>query len=214
MRADCQEGRCVEVPRLAGPAPAGVQNLGDCKQIGCNGEGQVLETPNDADLPIDSNPCTSDLCTNGTPTNPPLPAQSPCGNGLECDGSGNCTGCNAPEDCGRVPLCANWKCSSSVCEAEYLDGGTPANHQNPGDCSVLKCDGNGNAVPEIDETDKPPDPTPGDCVAPACQNGTVGSVQEQNGTGCSVPVMGICCSGVCTPVTVCDGAGGAGGVGG
>jgi len=214
MRADCQEGRCVEVPRVAGPAPAGSQNLGDCKQISCNGEGQVLEAANDADLPVDGNPCTNDLCTNGTATNPPLPAQSPCGDGLECDGSGNCTGCTGPEQCGPAPLCAVWKCSNSVCEAENKRQGAPANHQMPGDCTILRCDGNGNAVPQIDDTDKPADPMPGDCVSLGCDNGTVASVELQNSAACNVPAQGICCNGVCIQVTVCTGQGGAGGSGG
>lgn len=214
MRADCQEGRCVEVPRVAGPAPAGSQNLGDCKQIACNGEGQALESANDADLPVDGNACTNDLCTNGTATNPPLPPQSPCGDMLECDGNGNCTGCTMAEQCGEPPLCADWKCQESICQAENLPQGTNAKHQMPGDCTVLKCDGNGNAVPEIDDTDKPADPTPGDCVALGCDNGTVASFAVPNGDPCSVPVQASCCNGACIEATACDGAGGAGGSGG
>ncbi len=57
------------------PAKSGAQTIGDCKIVLCDGTGNPsAPTPDDNDLPVDGNPCTFDVCTNGVPSNPPAPA--------------------------------------------------------------------------------------------------------------------------------------------
>jgi hypothetical protein len=62
----------------------------DCLARTCKFNGNVELVADDADLPVDDNPCTLDLCTNGLPSNPKAPAGTPCGSGKSCDGNGAC----------------------------------------------------------------------------------------------------------------------------
>ena len=42
----------------------------------------------DADLPVDGNACTDDVCTAGVPSNPILSTGTTCGTSLMCNGAG------------------------------------------------------------------------------------------------------------------------------
>jgi hypothetical protein len=70
------------------------QTPGDCVRAVCDGDGPVLV--NDfTDAPLDDgDPCTDDVCVNGSPfaipAHPKKVAGSPCGNGLVCDSAGAC----------------------------------------------------------------------------------------------------------------------------
>jgi hypothetical protein len=66
--------------------------LGDCAAFVCDGAGGATPVVDDTDLPYDGNPCTAKVCTSGTPSNPPLPAGTPCtqSGGTHCDGAGAC----------------------------------------------------------------------------------------------------------------------------
>jgi hypothetical protein len=75
-----------------GPLPAGQQAAGDCRIKGCDGVGNVTSTVDDSDLPVDGSDCTTDVCTNGTPTNPPVAEGTTCTQnaGEVCDPRGKC----------------------------------------------------------------------------------------------------------------------------
>src|SRR5204862_6692597 len=63
-----------------GFAPAGshnpAQTAGDCHVNECDGAGNVRSVVDHLDIPVDNNPCTGDLCLNGAPSNPALPAET------------------------------------------------------------------------------------------------------------------------------------------
>ena len=62
----------------SGTASSARQTAGDCKKNVCNGSGSVITAIDDTDIPVDGNACTQDVCTNGTPSNPPQPANTAC----------------------------------------------------------------------------------------------------------------------------------------
>jgi hypothetical protein len=65
---------------------AGTDDAGNCQTPICDGAGAVKSGADDNDLPVDGNACTKDVCTNGTPSNPKLPAGTTC----STDGSKSC----------------------------------------------------------------------------------------------------------------------------
>ena len=73
---ECQVRTCVSgtcgVSFTATGTPVTSQPMsGDCKRVQCNGSGMAVVVNDDSDKPVDGNPCTSDVCTNGTRSNPP-----------------------------------------------------------------------------------------------------------------------------------------------
>jgi hypothetical protein len=86
----CNAGVCGQVFAPAGPTP--VQVAGDCRIRTCDGAGNELSVIDNNDLPIDGTTCTLDLCTNGTPSNPPLAYGTTCSDhgGQICSGDGTC----------------------------------------------------------------------------------------------------------------------------
>jgi hypothetical protein len=72
---------------------AGADAPGNCRKNVCDGAGAIVAAPDDTDLPVDGNGCTKDVCTNGTPSNPNLPAGALCStDGSQPDGSKVCNG--------------------------------------------------------------------------------------------------------------------------
>jgi hypothetical protein len=87
----CSGGMCG-LDLVAAGTPAGMQLAGDCKKSQCNGMGAVEQAPDDLDKPIDNLFCTSDVCTAGVATNPPIAAGTPCSEngGTVCNAGGAC----------------------------------------------------------------------------------------------------------------------------
>jgi len=95
---------------------------GDCKKNVCNGMGSPVAIADNTDLPVDTNPCTKDLCANGAPSNPPEGAGKSCGQYSTCNGASACV-CSDPaanacprlgaqcgnvtNGCGQVVTCTN-----------------------------------------------------------------------------------------------------------
>jgi hypothetical protein len=76
--------------------------VADCRRLVCDGGSpDPVSTGDDADLPVDGNACTADVCDFGVPLNPPEPAGTACAQsgGTVCDGSGACVECLAGPDC-------------------------------------------------------------------------------------------------------------------
>lgn len=67
----------------------GDPTVGDCLHDACDGEGMATSAPNDADLPVDGDPCTMDVCTAGVASHPPAALGTACSTGV-CDGAGAC----------------------------------------------------------------------------------------------------------------------------
>jgi hypothetical protein len=81
---DCSAaGQCTTTYVPLGTA-VGTQVTGDCQKNVCNGTGMQVSAVDDTDVHVDNNQCTSDFCTGGNPSNPPL------GSGTACNqGNGN-----------------------------------------------------------------------------------------------------------------------------
>ena len=93
----CQgDHTCGHIDAPAGTA-AGTDATGNCHKSACDGAGAVMSAVDDTDMPVDGNSCTGDVCTNGTPSNPNLPAGTRCTTTASapdgskvCDGSAAC----------------------------------------------------------------------------------------------------------------------------
>ena len=165
---------------------------GDCKVLECDGSGTAVSVEDDTDLPVDGNACTDDVCTAGTPSNPPLAAAVSCGGRNLCDGQGHCVGCTVAADCpGSDTVCQSRTCDNGVCGVENAGDGTPAGAQTAGDCRQTVCDGNGSARTAADDTDTHDDGNP--CTANVCNSGVASNPPLAAGSPC--------------PTAVCDGQG-------
>lgn len=89
----CVTGACGLSFALAGTAlPAAQQTAGNCMALECDGKGGTTSAIDDANVPVDGNDCTADVCTGGVPSNPDLPVGTACAqNGGEaCDPNAKC----------------------------------------------------------------------------------------------------------------------------
>lgn len=95
----CKEGTC-ELEIWAGQEIPN-QFPGDCKVNRCTFSGEVEAWAEPADIPMDGNPCTTDLCDGDMPVNELVPDKFPCP-GLPqgvCD-DGKCWECSLPLEVG------------------------------------------------------------------------------------------------------------------
>ncbi len=186
----CSNGTAVHVPA---PANTEVQHQvpGDCRNLVCDGMGGETNLIDNTDVPDDGNDCTIDSCSNGTPAHVPAPANTEvqhqvpgdCRN-LVCDGMGGKTNLVDNTD---VPAggsdCTVSSCSNGVPTLVPAPAGTEVQHQVPGDCRNLVCDGMGGETNLIDNTDVPVDGN--DCTIDSCTNGVPAHVPASAGTVCS-----------------------------
>jgi hypothetical protein len=187
----CDAGTCEQTLAPVGTAvPA--QTAGDCKEAQCDAAGNVIDVAKSTDLPNDNNDCTSDVCTAGVPSNPPLGSGEACTGG-KCDGAGACVQCVADADCGSPTECATPVCTANVCGATFAPSGTPLASQTPNDCKVNQCNGAGG-----EETVAAPGDLPtgvAECLVPTC-TGTTPSLEPK-------AVDTACSAGFCSAVGTC-----------
>jgi hypothetical protein len=158
--------------------PESQQEPGNCRQRRCQ-LGQVVEAADDNDAPDDGNPCTEDLCKEGSPSTSPRPLDFACSdlaNGLAkvCDGKGACVECNQPEQCDHLAAnddCRARTCTAGTCGQSFTaaDTAAGAGSQITGDCKKTVCDGAGGKKDAVDDTDLPNDNN--ECTKDACTNG-------------------------------------------
>ncbi len=195
----CTGGTCGTSFTAAGtvtPDQAG----GDCHTNECDGAGSEVSVVDDTDLPTTGNQCASVACTNGVPSTPPVSAGTACNQngGTLCDGSGNCVQCLAASDCpGTDTFCATRTCTGGTCGPSFTAAGTATPTQTSGDCHSNQCDGAGNVVNAVDNSDVPVDAN--QCTNDVCTNGVPSNPSSPSGTACSQN-GGTACdgSGVCT----------------
>lgn len=87
-------GACSFTPVASGTVVANPA-VGDCKSNQCDGAGNITVGAADgADISVDGNQCTGDVCTAGVASNPALAAGTACSQtgGTVCDGLGSCVG--------------------------------------------------------------------------------------------------------------------------
>lgn len=180
----CLEGVCGLEPKPAGPLP--LQTPGDCKRNDCDGTGNLVEAPDDADAPDDGEDCTTDGCESGTPTHVPVVQGAPCGQGLACNESGQCT-CTGgdPTICGVSTACQTRACTGGVCVTTNEPNGTACGDH----CQVCA---QGACVPVPDGTDPN-----GDCgLCQQCQGGGCQPIPSgQSDLDFACPGMSAACNG-------------------
>jgi hypothetical protein len=103
--------------------PVSSQTAGDCQENVCDGVGGITTQPDDTDVFVDGNQCSADLCTAGTPSNPPSPVGSACSQngGSFCDGTGVCVECTEGSQCASDQCVAN-VCAPNLLFSEYVEG--------------------------------------------------------------------------------------------
>src|SRR5262249_48357125 len=150
------------------------------------------------DKPVDNNPCTDDVCTNGVPSNPTLGDGTGCGNGLACVG-GACTGCTAPSECpGTDDECKTRKCTAGACGFGFPAANTAVASQTTGDCKKNVCDGAGNVHSVADTNDKPVDGN--QCTDDVCTGSSPSNPLKATDTPCTQGGGSVCsATGTCVP---------------
>jgi hypothetical protein len=180
----CDNGLCGQKFTAKGTA-IDAQAVGDCHQAVCDGSGSIELQVDDSDTPNDNNPCTKDLCVNGTPSNPPELAGGDCGMGLKCDGNGHCTGCTGPEMCPGVDdECKQRSCTNGTCDFIFTQSGTAVANQTAGDCKKNVCNGMGNVSVVFDANDAPNSGI--ECVIDGCAMGTPTKTNKAAGATCTM----------------------------
>ncbi len=187
----CESNACGVSFTAAGTALS-TQTAGDCRRQECDGSGGITDAVLDTDLPDDMNPCTDDVCTAGTPSNPPLTAGTSCSAGDSvCDGAGNCVGCITADDCpGTDTECRTRTCVANVCGVSFTATGTPVASQTEGDCRRNECDGAGEIVSRVADTDVPVDGN--QCTDDVCTAGTPSNPPSTARTTCDQSGGSLC----------------------
>src|SRR5205814_1281585 len=125
-----------------------------------------------------------DVCTVGTPSNPPVSSRTSCGGSSICDGQGACVACIVAADCpGSDTECHTRTCTSGVCGVNNTAAGTAVPTQTVGDCKKDQCDGAGHVTTVIDDTDKLIDGNA--CTQDICTMGVRSNPAVAAGTTCS-----------------------------
>src|SRR5262249_17516539 len=119
--------------------------------------------------------------------------------------NGSCTGCTSPAECpGPDDDCQQPTCVSGQCGTSYTPVGTMVANPTAGDCRTNVCDGAGNVVEVVDDTDVPTD-AGGQCTVGTCSNGVPAYVSAAAGTACNENGGSICDgSGSCVGCRVAD----------
>ncbi len=179
----CNNGTCGVALTRAGTLTT-TQVQGDCQDNVCDGNGNVISVADNNDVPNDNNPCTADLCSNGTPTFTPVASGTHCNGTLVCNSIGQCVGCNVPSDCpGQDTDCQARVCNSGSCGFSFTPGGSLTRNQTPGDCVDNVCDGNGGVTVQADNNDVPNSPS--QCMVGICTAGGIGFANQPAGTSCT-----------------------------
>ncbi len=142
--------------------------------------------PDGTSCPDDSNDCTDDLCLAGVCDHQNLPANTPCGSGIDDE-------CTDPDTCDGV----------GVCLANHETSGTPCGDLTDDDCTDPDtCDGAGSCLDnhEADGTICTADTN--DCTNDVCAAGVCNHPNSPIGTSCGDQT-----NTVCTNPDTCNGAG-------
>lgn len=146
----------------------------------------------------DGDPCTLEGCE-GQPNAHVVTAGLPCGinNDLACTPTGDCGGCESPDQCGSSSACLPWVCDvDKICRQTPSPNGQAvgATQQIPKDCKKVVCDGAGGEKTVNDDTDVPTY----DCYMTTCAGGMEVKTPSAQGTPCntnggkSCDGMGLC----------------------
>jgi len=130
----CEANLCVVDAAPVGTVTA-AQMDGDCIQNECDGQGNIAGLPDDDDLPVDGNECTSDRCDKGIPDNPNRPLGSVCADGF-CNANADCVECVDNDDCPSDVCTDTFECAPASCDNNLPDAG-----ETDIDCGGNDCPG-------------------------------------------------------------------------
>lgn len=192
-------------------APVGkalaTQVAGDCHTLQCDGNGTAVSVVNGADVPVDANLCTDNLCTLGTPSNPNSAANTACGGGKICNGAGTCVQCLSAAGCpGSDTFCGVRTCTASACGMSFTSAGTPTPTQTTGDCHQNRCTGSGAETNAVDDSDVKIDGN--ECTDDLCTAGTPSNPNRAARATCNGGGGKVFCNGAgvcvqCTMISDC-----------
>lgn len=188
---DCHMRTCTShtcgVNNVVSGTATSSQTGGDCRVNQCDGAGAIVNVADDSDVPADDGQqCTSDVCTSGAPSHPPLASGTTCsqGGGAVCNGAGACVECLTASTCpGTDTECAMRTCTSNTCGFSFQPSGTATSSQTPGDCHQNQCDGAGNLANAVFDADVPDDGM--QCTDDLCSSGTPSHTPVSMGTACT-----------------------------
>jgi hypothetical protein len=199
----CMMGMCSSTFSLMGTVVNDPTN-GDCKANVCDGNGNVITSNDDTDVPPgDGNSCTNEGCNNGTPmtTNDPVGTTCP---GGTCNNMGICVECVNNADCtvGTSPSCFQETCISC---SDGMMNGDETGVDCGGTSCAKKCDGGACATANECKSNFCAD---GVC----CDNACTGTCKSCNlaatiGTCTNIPFGMTDAAPACNGTNVCNGAG-------
>jgi hypothetical protein len=182
VTASCDMGCCTTAPTGDGvDAPTASQTAGDCKKVVCDGAGATKSATDDTDVPNDSNPCTDDTCSGGTPSNAPVAGQCTLsGNPGVCgdpagSAKGTCVACNVGSDCTVSGVCQANMCVPQTC-TDTVKNGSETDVDCGGSCGP--CLATKKCLIDADCADKICDATAKTCTLGTCSD----NVQNQGET--------------------------------
>ena len=217
-QATCQSGVCgLSVKPLSKIAS---QVRGDCKNLWCDGAGNLVEFEDASDTYNDGSQCTFDFCQAGQP------AVQNEANAITCretqDGvcyDGDCVACiDGVSTCFPGFVCDGVRCVAAHCVNEQWDPGLGETAENcggpcrpcatgltckiPADCRTGVCSGGVCQPPTDSDGVKNENETGVDCGGPAS------APRCEAGQGCKVAsdcLSGVCWTGLCEPPKCDDG---------
>ena len=126
-QADCTANACgVGNVAQGTPAPDGLQTPADCRVVACDGAGGTEVDPDDADVEMDGNECTQDVCSGGVPQHTAEAAGTPCAlhAGWMCNGNNPAPACVECLDGGDCPAPATCDVAVGRCQCPAVGVGT------------------------------------------------------------------------------------------
>ena len=163
------------------------QTANDCKVRTCDGSGHLLILSDDSDVPLDDgDQCTAPGCDDKTPVFVPAAVDTTCtqDGGSYCDGAGQCVECTAASQCPPTTNeCQVVACETNVCVVDDRPAGYVVPTQVEGDCRVNQCDGSGNVIQAIANSDVHEDGL--ECTQDVCNAGIPANPPLAADTACA-----------------------------
>jgi hypothetical protein len=141
MVPTCTSGVCGMGPLAAG-MDALMQTPGNCQKEQCDGQGNVVPTPDPTDIPGAGNPCVVGSCVGGIPKLTPLTGVACNQNGGKVCASGTCVECSSYLDCPGSNDCTIAGCFGGQCHLipdSAACTNPPPCHETPAICGLDGC---------------------------------------------------------------------------
>lgn len=193
----CINQECGLSLTAAGTDTPDNQTAENCKVLECDAMGNIVESVDPNDKPVDGNGCTQDSCSmQGVPSNPPEPVNAACMQmgGTVCNGAGVCKVDNG-DACAAAGDCLSGFCVDGVC-CDAACGNSCKSCNVPGD--VGKCVNVPKGIEDL----------PGCTGTNSCDG--AGMCKKDDAQGCGLSsecvsnfcIDGVCCAAACT--TACN----------